>query len=66
MAKKTNILLARKIVPNYWEVKNVDGPDKVAKEWTAVPHSQDRSFDDLVKLASNCTVIDVTGHFQGE
>lgn len=61
---KDTILLARKIAPNYWEVKNVEGPSARALDWTPVPYSSAMSLSDVMNRAPNATVLDVTSHFE--
>ena len=66
MATKVGIILARKIVPNYWEIKKVDGPGDRALDWTPVPYSMDMDFKDVQGRVPTFTAIDVTSHFTGE
>ena len=64
--KTTSIILARKIVPNYWEVKAVDGELPIT-EWKAISFSSNMSFNDIEhQFRHDATVIDVTQHFIGE
>jgi len=62
--QKATIVLVRRIVPNYWEGKTVDGPSDI-KEWTPIPYTAAYSFGDLQRKLPNATVIDVTHHFAG-
>lgn len=66
---KINIVLARKITPNYWEVKIVDQFSEdhsttKAGSWHPVPHSSSMGFLDIERALTQSTVIDVTKHFK--
>ena len=66
---KLTIVLARKTVPNYWEIKIVDqiGDDQSTTktgQWHAVPHSASMGFGDIERALTQSTVIDVTKHFK--
>lgn len=61
------LVLLRKIVPNYWEYFIVDRPEGVARRWERIAHSSHLGLTDLnVRFADTYSFVDVTTHYRPE
>lgn len=66
---KKSIVLVRHIVPNFWEIKPVDGdalPLFEPAKWKAIPRSSNFSVQDIQSRLPDCTVLDVTDHYRAQ